>query len=65
MTAEKPTNWQPPRKEIGGENNFELCAIRLYDQIVAIMAAKTGNFELPILSEADAFLREKNELLKA
>lgn len=65
MTAERPTNWQPPRKEIGGENNFELCAIRLYDQIVAMMAVKTGNFELPISSGADEFLKEKERIIES
>lgn len=65
MTAERPTNWSPPKKEIGGENCLELFAIYLYDQIIAMMLAETRNLELPIFFDALKFIEEKERITKS
>lgn len=47
MSIEIPSGWKLPHKIIGGEDNFELCAIRLYAQVVAMMFIRSGNSNLP------------------
>lgn len=59
MGAEIPKGWEPPHKIVGGEDNFELYAIFLYDQVVAAMCARTRNFDLPIAADADKYIKQK------
>jgi len=65
MSIEIPAGWEPPKKIVGGENNFELCAIRLYDQVAVMLSTRSRNFDLPIVAESDRYLREKDRMIES
>jgi len=60
MSVERPINWHPPAKNLGGENIPALYAQFFVDEIVAMIFVKTRNFNLPIAKGINK-LTQKNE----
>lgn len=56
MSNERPPDWHPPSKDLGGENIPEYFALLLVDAVMGTAIKTTHNFTLPILIGADGIL---------
>ncbi|MEO8581742.1 MAG: hypothetical protein ABI425_04180 [Patescibacteria group bacterium] len=61
---EIPEGWMPPHKVVGNEDNVELFAIRLLEQIVTMLCVRARDFDLPIAADTDKYVSRKEAIVK-